>query len=183
MNLEIFWVPPKFDKVKMLRSCSNLVCHSVKKQLYPLSKSLRLEEKLAPHQHCMLQKRSYHQKNCRPFEYYMLQKLSYQTAVSPPNLAILFHSSHQKGAGGSPVLMQEQNKCSEYFNPAKLLILNAKHLCETKVVAINWHLYKFLWLLLIFTLKEHQVRKLDLDFETVLETNLFSNKRHWYKFP
>ena len=26
MNLKIFWVPPNFDKVKMLRSCSNLVC-------------------------------------------------------------------------------------------------------------------------------------------------------------
>ena len=173
-------VPTKFDELKLIWYCSNLVCYSVKKQLYPLSKSLRLEEKLAPHQHCMLQKRSYHQKNCRPFEYYMLQKLSYQTAVSPPNLAILFHSSHQKGAGGSPVLIQEQNVRNISIKLS--LILNAKHLCETKVVAINWHLYKFLWLLLIFMLKEHQVRKLDLDFKTVLETNLFSNMRHWYKF-
>ena len=133
-------------------------------------------KKLAPHQQCMLQKRSYHQKNCRPFEHYMLQKLPYQTAVSPPNLAIFFHSSHQKGAGGSPVLMREQTECSEYFKPAKLNL-------ECKTLMWNWcgsyQLTNIQILVATFNFyaQETSSEKLDLRFKTHLEKNFLSYKK------
>ena len=57
-------------------------CFSEKATISPIQKP-SAEEKLAPHEHCMLQKWSYHQKHCRPFQHYMLQKSSYQTAKSP----------------------------------------------------------------------------------------------------
>ena len=100
-NLNFFGHSPEIWWTKIIPILFKLgMLFSKKATISPIKKPSAWK-KLAPHQHCMLQKRSYHQKNCRPFEYYMLQKLSFQTAVSPPNLAILFHSSHQKGAGGS----------------------------------------------------------------------------------
>ena len=88
---------------------------SVKKQPYPLFKSLRLKKSsplmntadskrvhiiksiVAPQEHCMLQKWSYHQKHCRPFQHYMLQKSSYQTAVSPQSSNSLSQQPSKRG--------------------------------------------------------------------------------------
>ena len=88
---------------------------SVKKQPYPLFKSLRLKKSsplmytadfkrvhiiksiFAPQEHCMLQKWSYHQKHCRPFQHYLLQKSSYQTAVSPQSSNSLSQQPSKRG--------------------------------------------------------------------------------------
>ena len=113
---------------------------SVKKQPYPLFKSLRLKKSsplmntadskrvhiiksiIAPSEPCMLQKWSYHQKHCRPFQHYMLQKSSYQTAVSPQSSNSLSQQPSKRGGWVPVLIMQEQNKCSEYFNPAIQLV-------------------------------------------------------------